>query len=120
MVKKRLNENLSGANQLERVSTTLGTVKEKLDKMVFTTSGGITLQVFQTAESHRNELVQLYAKMNELDKLLESTRTEVRLWRSKASEQEELVKIKEDSLVIYVSFGAGFTWGANLYRATLY
>lgn len=98
VVKGRLKENLKAAEQLSDITHAIKAAKEQLDSMVLTTSSGITLQVFQTAEQHQNRLVQLYAKLNELDKQLESTSAEVRIWRSRASEQEELIRLKDESL----------------------
>ncbi len=98
VVKNRLKENLNAKQQVSSILNAIKEAKSRLDSMVLTTSSGITLQVFQTAEEHQNRLVQLYAKLNELDKQLESTAAEVRIWRSKASEQEELIRLKDEAL----------------------
>jgi chromosome segregation ATPase len=97
-VKSRLRENLSAAEQLSSVSLALKEAKERLDSMVLTTSSGLTLQIFQSASQQQDRLVQLYAKLNELDKQLESTSAEVRIWRSRSSEQEEVIRLKDEAI----------------------
>ncbi|MDF1537771.1 MAG: hypothetical protein P1Q69_02595 [Candidatus Thorarchaeota archaeon] len=98
VVKSRLKESFSATKQLEHITKTISDAKERLDAMVLTTSSGITMQVFQSTSEHQDRLVQLYAKLNELDKQLESTSADVRIWRSRSSEQEEVIRLKDEAI----------------------
>lgn len=97
-VKVRLREDLKPSEQLELISKRLSDARERLDSMVLTTSSGLTLQIFQTAAQQQDRLVQLYARANELDKQLENSVADGKIWQSRVSELEEVLRLKDSAL----------------------
>lgn len=76
----------------DAVENSRATVADVLEKNV----KGAVRNVGQSISDLQAKLLQMYVRLSEMDKQLEATRGEVRKWRGRSNEQEELLKQRED------------------------
>jgi predicted nuclease with TOPRIM domain len=68
------------------------TITDAIEK----TAKGAVRNVGQSTGDLQGKLLQMYTRLSEMDKQLETTRGEVRKWRGKSSELEERMRQRED------------------------
>ncbi len=76
----------------EAIENSRATVSDVMEK----TGKGAVRNVGQSTGDLQAKLLQMYARLSEMDKQLEATRGEVRKWRGRSNEQEERMKQRED------------------------
>ena len=89
IVKDELESELAVHEAIAKSRTTIADAIEK-------TAKGAVRNVGQTSGNLQAKLLQMYAKLSEMDKQLETARGEVRKWRGKSSELEERMRQRED------------------------
>ena len=98
LVKEELENNLTIEQLLapafDAISESRATVEDILGKA----GRGAVRDVGRSTGGLQTRLVQVYAKLTELENQLEMTRAEVREWRTRANELEDLIKSKEESI----------------------
>jgi predicted RNase H-like nuclease (RuvC/YqgF family) len=70
--------------------------RETIADVIKKTAKGTARNVSQNSGNLQAKLLQMYAKLSEMDKQLETARSEVRKWRSRSSELEEKICQRED------------------------
>lgn len=76
----------------EAITKSRTTIADAIEK----TAKGAVRNVGQTSGNLQAKLLQIYAKLSEMDKQLETARGEVRKWRGKSSELEERMRQREE------------------------
>ena len=76
----------------EAIENSRATVADVIEK----TSKGTVRNVGKSTGDLQAKLLQMYARLSEMEKQLETTRGDLRKWRGQANEQEERMKQRED------------------------
>ncbi|KXH71074.1 MAG: hypothetical protein AM326_12075 [Candidatus Thorarchaeota archaeon SMTZ-45] len=96
IVKDELESELSVDDVFKPVHEVIEKSRAKIVDIIEKTTKGAARNVEQSTGSLQAKLLQMYVKLGEVDKQLEITRSEVRKWRGKANELEELMKQREN------------------------
>ncbi|TFF94988.1 hypothetical protein EU546_04120 [Candidatus Thorarchaeota archaeon] len=96
MVKDELEKSLSADEVLTPVLDTIQECRDSVEDIMTKAGRGATRNVGQSTGNLQARLVQMYATLTEMDKKLESTRSELRKWRGRATELEELLRQNDE------------------------
>ena len=96
IVKDELVSEFSIDTILAPVQEAVQRSRETIADVIKKTAKGTARNVSQSSGNLQAKLLQMYTKLSEMDKQLETTRSEVRKWRSRSSELEEKIRQRED------------------------
>ncbi len=96
LVKDELESELSVEAVFAPVREAIEKSKATIADVIEKTGKGAVRNIGQASGNVQAKLLQMYAKLSEMDKQLETARGEVRKWRGKSNELEERMRHRED------------------------
>lgn len=98
IVRQELQEGLSGSATMEPVYRSIGEGKSEVRDIITKASRGAIRAINRTTGQLQSKLFKMYTRVQELETSAEDLRSQVREWRSRANELEDLIQSKEQSL----------------------
>lgn len=98
IVREEVEEGLSGSATMEPVHRSISEGKSEVRDIVTKASRGAIRAINRTTGQLQGKLFKMYTRVQELETSAEDLRSQVREWRSRANELEDLIQSKEQSV----------------------
>ena len=99
MANEELRRGMSAEGLLSPILGAIGESRSEVEDIVMKAGKGAVRNVGESTGSLQTKIVQMYATLNEHEKQLDATRTELKRWRERANELQDLVKSRDETMV---------------------
>jgi len=98
MADKELRRGMSAEGLLSPILDAIGESRSEVEDIVMKAGRGAVRNVGESTGSLQAKIVQMYATLNEHEKQLDVTRAELKRWRERANELQDLVKSRDETM----------------------
>jgi DNA repair exonuclease SbcCD ATPase subunit len=98
MADEELRKGMSAEGLLSPILGAIGESRSEVEDIVMKAGRGAVRNVVESTGSLQTKIVQMYATLNEHEKQLDATRAELKRWRERANELQDLVKSRDETM----------------------
>jgi len=98
MADEELRKGMSAEGLLSPITGAIGESRSEVEDIVMKAGKGAVRNVGESTGSLQTKIVQMYATLNEHEKQLDATRAELKRWRERANELQDLVKSRDETM----------------------
>ncbi|MGY5860825.1 MAG: hypothetical protein RTU09_00425 [Candidatus Thorarchaeota archaeon] len=98
MADDELRKGMSAEGLLSPIVGAIGESRSEVEDIVMKAGKGAVRNVGESTGSLQTKIVQMYATLNENEKQLDATRAELKRWRARANELQDLVKSRDETM----------------------
>jgi len=98
MANEELRRGMSAEGLLSPILGAIGESRSEVEDIVMKAGRGASRNVGESTGSLQAKIVQMYATLNEHKKQLDVTRAELKRWRERANELQDLVKSRDETM----------------------
>lgn len=98
MADEELRRGMSAEGLLSPILGAIGESRSEVEDIVMKAGRGAVRNVGESTGSLQTKIVQMYATLNEHEKQLDVTRAELKRWRERANELQDLVKSRDETM----------------------
>ena len=98
MADEELRRGMSAEGLLSPILGAIGESRSEVEDIVMKAGRGASRNVGESTGSLQAKIVQMYATLNEHEKQLDVTRAELKRWRERANELQDLVKSRDETM----------------------
>jgi DNA repair exonuclease SbcCD ATPase subunit len=98
MTDEELRKGMSAEGLLSPILNAISESRSEVEDIVMKAGRGAVRNVGESTGSLQTKIVQMYATLNEHEKQLDATRAELKRWRERANELQDLVKSRDETM----------------------
>ncbi len=119
IVKDELHRGINTDRLMEPVYDSVADSRARVEDIIDKATRGTVKSVGRSAGNLQARLVQMYAKVGDLEQQLETTRAELVQWRSRAKELEDLVHLRDETITSFEERLVGVQEAMNHQKAQI-